>query len=97
MRKKVKKIPKYNTGTTGVTADYLAKNNMPKLGVKFDSSPSGSTGSNSGGSTGSTGRALGSGGGAAAGEAGSSLSMPGGIATASNELLMNTLGIADNS
>ena len=97
MRKKVKKIPKYNTGTTGVTAGYLAKNNMPKLGVKFDPSSSGSTGSNSGGSTGSTGRALGSGGGAAAGEAGSSLSMPGGIATASNELLMNTLGIADNS
>ena len=97
MKKKVKKIPKYNTGTTGVTADYLAKNNMPKLGVKFDPSSSGSTGSNSGGSTGSTGRALGSGGGAAAGEAGSSLSMPGGIATASNELLMNTLGIVDNS
>jgi hypothetical protein len=50
-----------------------------------------------GSSTGFTGRSLGNGGGASAGEAGSGLSMPGGIATASNEILMNTLGIEDNS
>lgn len=43
MKKKVKKIPKYNAG--GITAGYLAKNNMPKLDVNFNSNP-GTTGAN---------------------------------------------------
>lgn len=43
MKKKVKKIPKYYTG--GITASYLAKNNMPKLDVNFNSNP-GTTGAN---------------------------------------------------
>ena len=43
MKKKVKRIPKYNAG--GITADYLAKNNMPKLDVNFNSN-TGTTGAN---------------------------------------------------
>lgn len=90
MKKKVKKIPKYSLGTIGAKNTDLSIKSNPageayhaQMRRKFLGS-------------GGAGRPL-NGGGAAAGEEGSGISMPGGIATASNEILTNALGIEDNS
>ena len=90
MKKKVKKIPKYSFGTIGAKNTDLSIKSNPageayhaQMRRKFLGS-------------GGAGRPL-NGGGAAAGEEGSGISMPGGIATASNEILTNALGIEDNS
>lgn len=88
MKKKVKKIPKYNSGGT-ISPDVLNK----AMNGRFITPNVGSNASKPMATLVQHQKAIGGG----AGNSGSRINLPGGMATASNALLMNTIGIDDNS
>lgn len=88
MKKKVKKIPKYNVGTSGVNADYLNKisGGTPTINSSFAQQNMGTTGLSKDASAASGGSGFGGGWGAF-----------GAAATAGGKMLMNAFGVEDNS
>lgn len=87
MKKKVKKIPKYNVGTSGVNADYLNKisGGVPTINNSF-AQQSVTPGLSKDASAASGGSGFGGGWGAF-----------GAAATAGGKMLMNAFGVDDNS